>query len=53
MPRTSSDNVIRTFRRRKLQQQKTAVAFDSFRFRWETLKRKNLEKLQPDGRPKC
>lgn len=52
MRRTSSGKIIQ-FRAYLLRKQRTAADVDKARFTWETLKRKNLEKLQPDGRPKC
>ena len=41
------------FRAYLLRKQETISDLDKVRFIYVDLKRKNLEKLQPDGRPKC
>lgn len=55
MRRTSSDNVI-DFRKPWLMKcegmQNAIWHYDLRRFRYEELKRKNLEKLQPNGKPR-
>lgn len=52
MPRTSLGKLL-DFRKPLLLKQKDIYYYDLMRFRYEELRRKNAEKIHPNGRPKC